>query len=184
MSGPLHTLKHEHRVIERALRALDGICARLVWGEQIPVDALTSLVEFIGVYADEFHHRKEENYLFPALQRHNIQGHGGVLGLIEQEHETERELTGEMRLAIEGYKEVDPIARHRFVEAAHRYSDLLVAHIEHEDSMLFRLADELLGPEELKFLTLGFEDAVADVGADSLEAYEKRATELEETWGI
>jgi len=184
MSGPMHTLKHEHRVIERVLRALDGICARLVLGEQVPPDALASLVDFICVYADEFHHRKEENYLFPALQRHNIKGHGGVLGLIEQEHETERELTGEMRRAIEGYKEVDPLARHRFVEAAHRYSDLLVAHIEHEDSMLFRLADELLGPEEMKYLALGFEDAVANVGADSLQAYEERATELEETWGI
>ena len=184
MSGPLHALKHEHRVIERVLRALDGICARLVWEEQVPPDALTSLVDFIAGYADGFHHCKEENYLFPALQRHNIQGQGGVLGLIEQEHEAERALTDEMRRAIEGYKDVDPIARHRFVEAAHRYSDLLLPHIEHEDNMLFRLADELLGEEEITFLNEGFERAVADVGADRLESYEKTATELEESWGI
>jgi len=184
MSGPLHTLKHEHRVIERALRALDGVCARLVWGEQVPVDALASLVEFISGYADQFHHLKEENYLFPALQRHNIQSHGGVLGLIEQEHETERELTAEMRRAIEGYKAVDPIARHHFVEAAQRYSDLLVPHIEHEDNMLFRLAEELFGESELKFLSAGFEQAGVEFGADRLAAYEDAATELEETWAI
>src|SRR6185295_16350519 len=135
MSGPLHTLKHEHRVIERALRALDGVCARLVWGEQIPADVLASLIDFISGYADGFHHLKEEVYLFPALQRHDIQGNGGVLGMIEQEHETERQLTEEMRLAIEGYRAVDPIARHRFVEAAHRYSDHLIPHIEHEDNL-------------------------------------------------
>ena len=143
------------------------------------VSAISGLED---VYAQN--HFKEENYLFPALQRHNIQGHGGVLGLIEQEHEAERELTDEMRRAIEGYKDVDPIARHRFVEAAHRYSDLLLPHIEHEDNMLFRLADELLGVEEIRFLNEGFEHAVAEAGADRLDAYEKTATEMEETWGI
>jgi len=184
MSGPLHTLKHEHRVIERVIRALDGVCARLVWGEQVPADVLASLIDFIGGYADGFHHLKEEVYLFPALQRHDIRGHGGVLGLIEQEHETERQLTDEMRLAIEGYRAVDPIARHRFVEAAHRYSDLLVGHIEHEDNMLFRIADELFDEQDTKSLSQGFEHALARLGADRLEVLEEMASELEKTWAI
>lgn len=36
MSEPLHTLKQEHRVIERALHALDGLCIRLEWGDRVP----------------------------------------------------------------------------------------------------------------------------------------------------
>jgi hemerythrin-like domain-containing protein len=104
--------------------------------------------------------------------------------LIEQEHERERELTAEMRSAIEGYKGVDPNARQRFVEAAHRYVDLLVPHIEHEDSMLFRIADELLDEEEITFLSEGFKYAAAEIGAVQLEVYEEMAAELEETWGI
>lgn len=184
MSGPLHTLKHEHRVIERALRAIDGICARLVWGEQVPVAALASLVDFISGYADGFHHVKEENYLFPALQRHNIQGHGGVLGLIEQEHEMERDLTSEMRRAIEQYQSADPLARHHFVEAAQRYSELLIPHIEHEDNMLFRLAEELLDAADIVLLSEGFKDTAFNVGAERLENLEKTASVLEETWAI
>ena len=33
MSRPTHTLKHEHRVIEKALRALEGIGMRLELNE-------------------------------------------------------------------------------------------------------------------------------------------------------
>ena len=184
MSGPIHTLKHEHRVIERALRALDGVCVRLVWGEQVPADVLARLADFFRGYAHGFHHAREETYLFPALQREGIPRHGGTLGLIEQEHERERELTEDMRRAIEGYKQVDPDARQRFVEAAHRYSDLLLPHIEHEDSMLFRIADELLDEEELKSLNESFNRAAVELGVDRLAVYEEMAAELEETWGI
>jgi hemerythrin-like domain-containing protein len=184
MSGPLYILKHEHRVIERSLRALDGICARLTWGEHVPADALTKLVDFISGYADGFHHLKEEAYLFPALQRQCISRHDGVLGLIEQEHENERLLTAEMRHAIEDYKGVDPNSRQRFVEAGHHYSDLLVAHIEHEDSMLFRIAEEILDESELTALREAFKHAASELGADRLQSYERTATELEETWAL
>ena len=183
MSGPLHTLKHEHRVIERALRALDGVCVRLVWGDQVPADVLARLVDFISGYADGFHHAKEEAYLFPALQRHEIQ-RDGALSLIELEHENERKTTEEMRRAIEGYKEVDPIARQLFVEAAHRYSDLLLPHIEHEESLLFRIADELLDEEDIRFLGEAFKQAADAFGPDRLQTYEEGASQLEASWGI
>jgi hemerythrin-like domain-containing protein len=104
--------------------------------------------------------------------------------LIAQEHENERELTAEMRRSIEDYKGVDPDSRQRFVEAARRYSDLLLPHIEHEDTMLFRLADDLFGENENEFLNEAFKQAAIELGADRLAAYEEAAAELEETWGI
>jgi hemerythrin-like domain-containing protein len=89
-----------------------------------------------------------------------------------------------MRHAIEDYRGVDPNSRQRFIEAAHRYSDLLLPHIEHEDSILFRIADEMLDEKETKFLSEAFKQAAAELGADRVEAYEKMAAELEESWGI
>ncbi|HKR62080.1 MAG TPA: hemerythrin domain-containing protein [Pyrinomonadaceae bacterium] len=184
MSGPLHTLKHEHRVIERNLRALDGICARLTWGEHVPVDVLIKLVDFISGYTDGFHHLKEETYLFPALMRQSVSRHDGVLRLIEQEHENERQLSAEMRKAIEGYKGVDPDSRRRFVDAARRYSDLLLPHLEHEETILFRLADDMLDENETDFLREAFKHAAAEFGVERLAAYEQMAVEQEEAWGI
>jgi len=65
------------------------------------------------VFADRYHHRKEETYLFPVLQQRGILRDGGPLGVIENEHRIESELTAEMHRAVKGYRDVDPEARRR-----------------------------------------------------------------------
>jgi hemerythrin-like domain-containing protein len=184
MTGPLHNLKHEHRVIERALRALDGICMRLEWGDQVPYDALSQLVDFIGVFADRYHHGREEECLFPALARKGIPHQDGPLQAMEQQHEIERELTAEMRRAIEGFRDVDPESRRNFVEAAGRYSQHLIRHMEKEESILFRIADEILDDEEKTALAEAFKQAEARLPPHSREEYEGIAARLENDWGI
>lgn len=184
MTHPLHTLKHEHRVIERALRALDGVCLRLELGQHVPAEVLSQLVDFISTFADRYHHGKEETYLFPVLQRQGIPHDGGPLGVIEQEHRIESELTAEMRRAIKGYREVDTEARQRFVEAARRYTDHLLGHIDKEDGILLRLADEILDEEDEAALRAGFGKAEAELGAAAREKYEHIASELEHSWAL
>jgi hemerythrin-like domain-containing protein len=184
MSQPLYTLKHEHRVIERALRALDGICIRLEWGEPIPSSALTQLVEFINEFADRFHHGKEEAYLFPALERRGIVRRGGPLAAIHSQHEIERELTAEMRRALEQYKDLHSESRQNFVKAARRYVDHLIAHMQTEDSILFRLAEEILEETDLVELKAAFGRAESELTPRTREEYERLAGELEESWVI
>lgn len=184
MTHPLHTLKHEHRVIERALHALDGVCLRLEWGQHVPAEVLSQLVDFISTFADRYHHGKEEQYLFPVLQRQGIPHDGGPLEAIEQEHRIESELTGEMRRAIEGYRDVDPEARQRFVEAAQRYTNHLLGHIDKEDGILLRLADEILDEEDKASLIEGFRQAEAELGAGTNEKYDRIATDLERAWAV
>lgn len=184
MTYPLNVLKHEHRVIERALRALDGVCLRLACGQHVPAEVLSQLVDFISTFADRYHHGKEETYLFPVLQRQGIPHEGGPLGVIQQEHRIESELTAEMRSAIEVYREVDPEARQRFVKAARRYTDHLLGHIDKEEGILLRLADELLDEEDIASLREGFGKAESELGVAVHEKYERIATELEHSWAV
>jgi hemerythrin-like domain-containing protein len=90
MSRPTHTLKHEHRIIGQVLRALEGICIRLELNEAVPVEALVHTLDFVQIYADRFHHEKEETYLFPALQQCGLQAQSGPLEFLRQEHQIER----------------------------------------------------------------------------------------------
>ena len=184
MTQPLYMLKHDHRVIERALHAPDGICMRIQWGERIPLTALSQVVDFISNFADCYHHGKEEAHLFPALRRQGFAYEGGPLGVIERQHERERELTDEMVTALEGYRDLDPDAAQRFSEAARRYTDHLIGHMEREDSILFRLADELLDEEEKQELGEAFNRVQREFGVEMLEKYETLATKLEETWSV
>lgn len=185
MSLPvIHILKHEHRVIERVLRALLGVCYRLSYQEAIPTQTLTEIVNFISGFVDGFHHAREEAHLFPALQRQGIAREGGPLGLIEHEHNVERKLIDELKIAIEGLKEDDDGARKVFVETAHRYVKHLTDHIQQEDAILFRLAEELLDASEAESLTKGFRQAEEEFGADTVKRYEEVAANLEERWAV
>lgn len=184
MSRPFHILKHEHRIIERALRGLDGVCVRIESGSSVPPAALLEFVGFITTFADRYHHGKEEMHLFPALERRGITRAGGPLGAMEHEHQIERELTADLEQAIDLYKEGDLDAAQRFVDAARAYLNLLVGHIEREDSILFRIGDEVLDDEDKAALAASFKQTDAALGDRSLGDYERLASELEEKWGV
>jgi len=184
MSHPIHILKHEHRVIEQGLRALNGVCLRLASGQWIPPGPLSQLLDFIRVFADQYHHGKEEAHFFPVLERRGIRRADGPLGLLTHQHEVERELSTELCLAIEEYADADPKAYERFITAANRYIDLMVGHMETEDRVLFRLAEEILDEKDKAELSLAFKQAELALGSGALEKYEQIAAGLEREWTL
>jgi hemerythrin-like domain-containing protein len=177
-------LKHEHRIIERGLRALEGVCVRIESGNKVPVATLLEIVDFITTFADRYHHRKEERHLFPALERRGIAREGGPLGVMEYEHQIERDLIADLEQAIDLYQEGEVDAVERFVDAARAYLRLLVGHIEKEDSILFRIGDEVLDDAEKAALVVSFKQEDAVLGNRALQDYERLATELEDKWAI
>ena len=184
MTNPFHTLKHEHRIIERGLRALDGLCLRLEWGSELTPDALSQIVDFTNCFINRFHHDKEEQCLFPLLVAHGINEEGGPLGAMKREHAMEVELTANLGDAIEGCRQGDASAIKKFVEAAYRYSAHLIGHMQKEEAILFRVADELLDDEEKDELMASFRRAEAELGAGVYARYEKIANELEKNWAV
>lgn len=184
MTDPFHILKHEHRIIEQCLRALDGICLRLEWGTPLTGATLSQIVDFTGNFIDQFHHNKEEMHLFPVLAGHGIAEDGGPLGAIKHEHQIENALTWELRRAIDGCETGDRDAIKRFIEAAYKYSGHLIAHMQKEEAILFRVASEMLDEEEKLAIMAGFRKAENELGADVYEKYERIARELEKEWAV
>jgi hemerythrin-like domain-containing protein len=184
MTEPFHVLRHEHRVIERGLRALDGICARLNCGHQVPPEALLEVVDFLRVYADDFHHGKEEANLFAMLDRRGVTRQGGLLARLVQEHDIERKLLTAMLCAIEDYSKAGPASKTGFVEAAYRYTRHLTGHMEIEEAGLFKLADEVLEePDKVTLLRALNQDGDSS-GLCSVDRYVQLASELEEKWAV
>ena len=184
MSRPTHILKHEHRVIERALRALDGMCMHLKSGGSVPPEALYQILDFIQNFADRFHHAREETYLFPSLSHNGFQIDGGALGVLMGEHETERTLTAELELAIGEYRHGDSEAVDRFVKAANLYREHMVNHMREEDAILFRLAEEVLDEAVKASLTQSFGQEEAQYCGGTVARYERLAQELERNWAV
>jgi hemerythrin-like domain-containing protein len=184
MSQPFHILKHEHRIIERVLRSLDGVCARLEGGTRVPASALLEIADFVTTFADQYHHGKEEQHLFPALERSGIPREGGPLSVMEYEHQLERELIAGLRQSIDQYADGDAHATRSFVEAGRAFLSLLVSHIEKEDSILFRIGDEVLDETEKVMLAKDFKQLDAALGGLTLQDYERKASELEQKWAL
>ncbi len=118
-------LMGEHRQIERVLRALEDAVARARRGETLPVAGFEAATEFIGAYADERHHQKEEHLLFEAMVAAGMSKEGGPVAVMLQEHELGRRLVGEMRGAVEALRSGESGETETLLGAAERYAELL-----------------------------------------------------------
>ncbi|HKQ78799.1 MAG TPA: hemerythrin domain-containing protein [Blastocatellia bacterium] len=182
MSRPTHLLKREHRVIEQAMRALEGMCFRIRTGGAPPSEEISKLLDFIRNYADRHHHAKESSHLFPALEQIGILDGKGPLAFLREEHETERRLLGDLESAVEEYRH-DPAAGAEFVSAANQYKDHLIERMQQEEAILFRLAEEMLDDRVKDALTRLFADENAET-QERTRHYEQLAKELEKDWTV
>ncbi len=182
MNTPIDQLQLEHRIIEKALHALTGLCDRLERGDRIDPDAFDRIFEFLGTFADRRHHQKEEKCLFPALGLHGVPRDRGPIGVMLQEHCTGRALIAHMKRAANLYKDGDSKGVKQFTEAARAYVDLLSEHIQKEDNVLFRIAQTLLDERSMKALQDDFDQTEAEFPGSQAK-YEQEAEEMERNWG-
>lgn len=162
--SPTQALKHEHRMIERALRVLETLAENE--GEASP-GQWEKLIEFIRNFADQCHHLKEEKVLFPALEKHGIGATAGPVGIMLEEHEEGRGYVKAMADCLTSQGPRAPLAEH-----ARAYLRLLREHIQKEEEILFEMADSVLPPEEKTQLVREFEEHEAkEIGAGVHEKY-------------
>lgn len=150
-------LRKEHDVILKMLDATDEVGRRIIRGEKVSPDTLNGLLEFSRLFADRCHHGKEEEFLFPLLEKKGIPRSGGPIGIMLSEHGRGRELIHEMELASSQFQDSSGLSGRRWAQSAVEYSDLLREHIAKENDILFEMADSLLTNEEQERLAQEFE---------------------------
>lgn len=173
---PTDILSDEHRVIERVLDALQRLT-------ELPVNQSLGqwrkTVEFLRGFADQCHHFKEEKILFPAMEEHGIPGEGGPIGMMLQEHEEGRGHVKAMMAAVEQFSTGTGAADELLLTHAHAYVTLLREHIQKEDDILFRMADEVIPADEQKRIMKEFEThEMEQMGAGAHEKYIAMAQDL------
>jgi len=182
MSRPTHLLRHEHRVIHQAMHALEGMCLRMRVGSSVPAEVLANMLDFFCNFTDGFHHRKEERHLFPALEQIGIKNENGLLAFLRSEHKTERKLLTELSRAVGEYRR-DPATFEKFVSVAFQFKDRLIGHMQKEDAILFRLAEEMMDDQIKDSLNHAFTGCSAETQAMT-QRYEQLAKDLEKTWSV
>ena len=172
-------LRQEHDAILKMLDGLDQMNKTLPSNPAVAKDTLDGFLEFFRLFADRCHHGKEEDVLFPLLERRGIPRDGGPIGVMLYEHDHGRELIREMAAAAAEYDRDRAGASRRWVRAAQGYSQLLRDHILKENNILFRMAEQLLTSEEQISLAKEFEKTeIEKMGAGTHERLHGRMEEV------
>lgn len=171
--SPTGALKHEHRVIERALRILEMLTKKK---ESASPEQWNKLIDFIRNFADQCHHLKEEKLLFPALEKYGIDPAAGPVGIMLEEHEEGRSYVTAMAESLASEN------REGLIENARAYVRLLHDHIQKEDDILFEMVDSVLPSEEKARLMTEFEEhEMREMGAGMHEKYVTLLEDLEKS---
>jgi hemerythrin-like domain-containing protein len=172
-------LRHEHNAVVKMLGFTEDLADRLDHGERVSPDVLDKVLEFFRVFVDQCHHSKEEELLFPLLEAKGLPRAGGPLGVMLSEHEEGRKWIKEMTQAAEDYRLIVEGSGCRWASAARAYTDLLHAHLDKENNVLFVIAEQMLTPGEQASLVEGFEKLeVEKIGAGRHEQIHAMMAEL------
>ena len=134
---------------------------------------VNQLLDFFSVYADHFHHHKEEEILFPAISKKSeIAGAGIIFELIEH-HEEFRQLMQQIRTTLDNN---DFASTQQFLES---YISILKDHIAAENDELFPMAEDIFSKDELDKLYYKCIDKDWDLGIIHKEEMENLINKLQ-----
>ena len=182
---PTEILIAEHKAVLVALNILEKVEGGLAAGVADAPEHLNQLIDFFGGFVDRCHHAKEEDALFPELEKHGVKREGGPIGVMLAEHEAGRRLVREMSNALASLRRGDQKASDGIQVTAIEYRNLLRAHIDKENTVLFPMADRLLPDDTAGRVVAQFEKIEIDrVGLGKHEAYHDMLHHLKDVYHV
>jgi hemerythrin-like domain-containing protein len=163
------SLRADHQVILRVIEVLGNIAESMQRGAEPPLDRIRKIVHFSINFVDRCHHGKEEDCLFPCLEKRGIPREGGPIGVMLAEHEEGRRLVRQISEVTSSYSESD---RGLLAQLCAEYVDLLTQHIFKENNILFAMADDVMTGDDQAQVSQGYARLEAERlsagGADEL----------------
>lgn len=178
-------LRSEHNHILAMIACLRAACAAAKTTNSLDEETFRAGVDFIRGYADAWHHAKEEDLLFPALIADGMPSDRGPVAVMLHEHGLGRTYVTHIASHLDDAISGDEKARATVIRTTLAYADLLTAHIDKENGILFNMADQMLTPEIQAVLERNYESAIPN-GADANTGarYEEVVAALCRKWDV
>ena len=166
-NNPLEVLLTEHEVISKLQDVIPTIRKQWEKDENSYENSIKEICDFLEKYSDGYHHHKEEEVLFPALNDHPEFLLQGILVELKEHHENFREYLVDIRTALDAknYSVVQSVLERLITE--------LMDHIAVENEELFVMAENLFTEQELEKMYFDFADIDRDLGELSKVELEK-----------
>ena len=176
--SPTETLEAEHRIIAQVVNAAGLLADELEDGQPLEAQVFQDIVEFMRLYADQCHHGKEEDLLFPLLEQRGVPMRGCPVEALTREHATGRALVKGLAEAAEAYRQGDVPAKDNLVKNLRGITELYPNHIWKEDYLLFPMSNKVLSVEDQQNLVQEFDRVEATIGREVHERLEQLSERL------
>jgi len=141
-------------------------------------DVLRGVLEYLTEYLDGCHNRKEEDNLFPLLERRGIPRTGGPLAVMIQEHEQGRRMLADLRPLFDELIAGSRAGLEELREDFEAYAALLSGHFWKENDILFPMARRVLTAEDQATVLSGIEASEEAITPGARVKYHAKAAEL------
>lgn len=147
----IEIMNEEHRYILRMLELVRKACFKIMNGEEIVYEDFNKIIDFIKNYADNHHHKKEEDILFTKMVEYIGETAEKVVnqGMLV-EHDLGRLYVRDLVSSLEKVKNGDEEAKLDVIANAISYTHLLARHIDKEDRVIYKFAERNLSDEVMK----------------------------------
>lgn len=152
LSDLLADLREDHRNMTLMLDLLERESTRIHDGEKPDYELIHDIMRYMTVYSDAVHHPKED-VLYAQMQMENPALAEGLERVLP-EHTELAQLGEALRNDVEAVASGAAVTRQRIVVDTANYVAYLKAHMNWEESDLFRKADSLLNAEEAMFVDI------------------------------
>jgi len=136
------SLRKDHDLIEKVIKAMDSTVQLLSDGKQIPESILMPVIDFSKNFTDVCHHSKEENSLFPALEQAGMPRNMGPIAMMLMDHERSREIAKNMEASAKEY--LSSGKSESLIDDMKQYVEHITEHLWKENNRLFMMAEARL----------------------------------------
>lgn len=157
MNNAVRVLFDEHKIILSAIDIAKEAGKLIEKNEIIYERLIRELINFFRVYADQYHHYKEEKILFPEMNKKNELLEDGVIKEMLENHEDFRNLIK----SIENF--IDNKNYRSAQKQLDMYTEALLDHIAVENDEVFQMAETLFDNNELDRIYFCFEDCDREI---------------------
>ena len=153
-------------------------------GKTIPEAILMPVIDFTKNFTDVCHHGKEENSLFPELEKKGIPRNMGPIAVMLMEHEITRKIANRIETSSKIYLKTGDSSQ--LVTDMSEYINHVMQHLWKENNRLFMMADMALQDkidEVNQSLNEMEKSKLKEIGK-SREDYEKLADDLDKNFSV
>lgn len=179
MNKTIEIMMSEHRIIEQVLRALETFAGHLQQSRSDSRETLARFALFFQKFADQCHHGKEEDRLFPTLVRCGFPREYGPIAVMLAEHDQGRSHVKALASLGQGQGPLNQDEIQSAIDHALAFVPLLLSHIQKEDHILYPMAQQSIPPVEFDRLDAAcaaFEKEI--MGTDEIQRLHFLAIEL------